>query len=80
MDLFCAVSCAGTSTVGHWAALQARSSPRPAPGPLSPYNPIFNPIIAVTTPNTQASTSMQTQVTDPVLDTQCANVGVMCSG
>ncbi|CAK0783441.1 hypothetical protein CVIRNUC_006640 [Coccomyxa viridis] len=37
------------------------SAPRPAPGPLSPYNPIFNPIISVTTPNTQASTSMQTQ-------------------
>ena len=53
------------------------SAPRPAPGPLSPYNPIFNPIISVSTPNTQASTSMQTQVTNSVSNMQCAYVDVL---
>jgi len=42
---------------------QARpvGTPRPAPGPLSPYNPIFNPIISKTDPSAMAA-NMQTQV------------------
>ena len=42
------------------------SAPRPAPGPLSPYNPIFNPIISKSDPSTQSSTSMQAQVSTGV--------------
>ena len=41
--------------------LRPNGAPQPAPGPLSPYNPIFNPIIGRVDPNTQSSTGLQAQ-------------------
>ncbi len=50
--------------VGTGQPFRPTQAPQRAPGPLSPYNPIFNPIISKTDPST-AATNMQAQVGAP---------------